>query len=199
MGCDAHVVVVDTGTSSRADALRYARERIEHLESRWSRFRANSEISRLNVHRGVPVVVSSDTYRLVETAARACADTQGRYDPTVIDAMCDMGYDRDFSEVRAHAQFIAPIGTPAPGCAAVRLDPTLNAVSLGEGVGFDPGGIGKGLAADIVVGELRASGIAGVMVNLGGDVAVDGDVVEKVPDLGCHLVLDIARHLVQTV
>ena len=174
MGCDAHAVVVDTDASSCGDALRYASERIEHLESRWSRFRVTSEISRINLHRGVPVVVSSDTYRLVETAARACADTQGLYDPTVIDAMCDIGYDRDFADLRTTSRFVAAIGTPAPGCAGMRLDPTLSAVSLGNNVGFDPGGIGKGLAADIVVGELRAAGVAGAMVNLGGDVAVDG-------------------------
>ena len=40
--------------------------------------------------------------------------------------------------------------------------------------GFDPGGIGKGLAADIVVDELRAEGAAGVCINLGGDVRVEG-------------------------
>ena len=45
---------------------------------------------------------------------------------------------------------------------------------LPRGTGFDPGGIGKGLAADIVVDELRAAGAEGVCVNLGGDVRVEG-------------------------
>ncbi len=174
MGCQAHVVVVSNDASVCFDALQYAQERIEHLEARWSRFRATSEISKLNEHRGRPVVVSTDTYRLVQTATQACSDTDGRFDPTVIDAICAVGYDRDIKLVRANAAFITPIGQPAPGCSAVRLDPILNAVSLGEGVGFDAGGIGKGLAADIVVSELRKSGIEGAMVNVGGDVAVDG-------------------------
>ncbi len=175
MGCGIHLVVAGRDPTTCADALRYAEERIEHLESRWSRFRASSEISKLNTHRGVPVVVSPDTFRLVETAARACDETAGRYDPTIIDAICSIGYDRDFPEVTKSAAFVAHIGKPAPGCAGIRLDPYLNAVSLGTGVGFDPGGIGKGLAADIVVRELLDSGVDGVMVNLGGDVAAAGD------------------------
>jgi thiamine biosynthesis lipoprotein len=56
----------------------------------------------------------------------------------------------------------------------VRLDPYLPAVTLGPDVRLDPGGIGKGLAADIVVGELIERGAHGAMVNLGGDVSVAG-------------------------
>lgn len=174
MGCAAHVVVVDRDPGRCTEALRYAHDRIEQLEARWSRFRATSEISRLNEHRGHPVVVSADTFRLVQIATQACADTNGGYDPSVIDAIAGIGYDRDFAQVRANAAFVTPLGQPAPGCSAVRLDPVLRAVTLGAGVGFDPGGIGKGFAADLAVRELRRSGIAGVMVNLGGDVAVDG-------------------------
>jgi thiamine biosynthesis lipoprotein len=43
------------------------------------------------------------------------------------------------------------------------------------GVTFDPGGIGKGLAADIVASELMARGALGAMVNLGGDLRVIGE------------------------
>ena len=174
MGCTAHVVVTDRDSGCCSEALLYAHNRIEQLEARWSRFRETSEVSRLNEHRGQPVVVSADTFNLVRLATQACADTNGRYDPTVIDAIEGIGYDRDFRQVRANAARIAPLGQPAPGCAAVRLDPGLQAVTLGAGVGFDPGGIGKGLAADLVVRELRRLGVAGAMVNLGGDVAADG-------------------------
>ena len=42
------------------------------------------------------------------------------------------------------------------------------------GVGFDPGGIGKGLAADLVADETMAGGALGVCVNMGGDLRVRG-------------------------
>ena len=43
------------------------------------------------------------------------------------------------------------------------------------GIGFDAGGIGKGLAADLVATELIAEGVGGVCVNIGGDLRVIGE------------------------
>jgi FAD:protein FMN transferase len=55
------------------------------------------------------------------------------------------------------------------------VDAARSTVTLPAGVGFDPGGIGKGLAADLLVGELLARGAVGACANLGGDLRVDGD------------------------
>lgn len=172
MGCRAHVVVVG------GDPLlaRWAVDRIEQLEARWSRFRETSEVSRLNRSGGGPTLVSHDTFTLLERSVQAWELTGGRYDPTVADRVVALGYDRDFREVRrashpTHAT--ALVGTP--GCSSIRLDPYLPAVTLGAGVHIDPGGIGKGLAADLVVAELMERGAAGALVNLGGDLAATGD------------------------
>ena len=48
-------------------------------------------------------------------------------------------------------------------------------MTLPRDVEIDPGGIGKGLAADLVTAELLAAGARGALVNLGGDVRVRGD------------------------
>jgi thiamine biosynthesis lipoprotein len=53
--------------------------------------------------------------------------------------------------------------------------PPMGAVYLPAGVSFDPGGIGKGLAADLVVGSLLGAGAAGALVNLGGDLRAAGE------------------------
>jgi len=54
----------------------------------------------------------------------------------------------------------------------------LNAVRLPEGTCFDAGGIGKGLAADIVTEEMIQAGASGALVNLGGDLRVRGQAPE---------------------
>jgi thiamine biosynthesis lipoprotein len=48
------------------------------------------------------------------------------------------------------------------------------AVRLAPGLRLDLGGVGKGLAADMVAGELVLMGAAGSYVSLGGDIAVAG-------------------------
>jgi thiamine biosynthesis lipoprotein len=171
MGGGARVVVV----GGPPDAVARAEARVAELEARWSRFLPGSELSRLNRTPGRPVVVSDDTFLLVERACGAWRRTAGRFDPTVLDALEGLGYDRTFAEVGAHApDRFAPRGS-VPGCADVVLDAVVRAVTLPPGVRVDPGGIGKGLAADLVVQELRAAGARGALASLGGDLRASGE------------------------
>jgi thiamine biosynthesis lipoprotein len=166
MGSDAHVLVVG---GPRSLALE-AQHRIADLERRWSRFDPQSEVSALTRFAGSPVVVSPETLELVERALAAWRFTRGLFDPTVLGALVRAGYDRSFEHLDQHAAD----GSSALTTGAGAIDIVANTVRLPAHIGFDPGGIGKGLAADIVTDELRAQGATGVCVNLGGDVRVSG-------------------------
>lgn len=170
MGTVAHVVVVG---GDEARLIDRARRRLDDLERRWSRFLPGSEVSRLNRRPGRPVVVSPDTFTLVARSVDAWHATGGRFDPTILPAMLAAGYDRDYASVAAVA---GPLGVPqpAPGCGGIRLDAAVQAVWLPAGVFVDPGGIGKGLAADLVSREIVEAGAAGALVNVGGDLRVRG-------------------------
>ncbi|HNG22646.1 MAG TPA: FAD:protein FMN transferase [Microthrixaceae bacterium] len=176
MGTDAHIVVHGGDRSTLDRAV----ERLVSLEARWSRFRPESELSRLNAEAATAVVVSSDTARLVATAVAAWSLTGGRFDPTTGPALIAAGYDRSFellpvTDATGIGAAVAPIGAhPAPGCAGVVVAADVGVVHLPVGVTVDPGGIGKGLAADLVAGELLESGATGVLVSLGGDLRAAG-------------------------
>lgn len=189
MGTDAQIVVVGGPATLFDDAI----ARVEQLERRWSRFRPDSEVSRLNAMPGEHVVVSRDTMELVLRAIEGWERTAGLFDPTVLSALRTQGYDRDFAEVPAHAITSEVRGreAPAPGCAGIECDPGLATVTLPAGVELDPGGIGKGLAADIVTAELLEAGAAGALVNLGGDLRVRGEPVNG--DIWSVAVEDPAR------
>jgi FAD:protein FMN transferase len=168
MGSDVHVVVVD----GPPDLPRLARDRVEELERRWSRFRPDSEISRLNTLAGSPVHVSPVTLGLVQRALQGARVTGGRFDPTVLGDLLRAGYDRTFEQLADHGT--AGRSPLRRGWAGIVVDDAGSAVTLPAGVGVDPGGIGKGYAADLLVEELRSAGAAGVCVNLGGDLRVEG-------------------------
>lgn len=174
MGSDVHVIVV----GGPAGLPAAAHERIDELEARWSRFRPDSEISRLNRAHGHPVLVSADTIHAVSAAIDAWRATAGRFDPTVLPALVAAGYDRDFAALDPAADLDARATPPfaaAPGCGGIVIDPLVSAITLPPGVAIDLGGIGKGLAADLVVGELMHAGAAGACVNAGGDLRVRGE------------------------
>jgi thiamine biosynthesis lipoprotein len=158
------------------DAAERARRRILELEQRWSRFRPSSELSALNRASGSLVVVSPDTYLLVQRSVDAWTLTGGAFDPTVLPSLRRLGYDRSFDHLPPPqtAAFPPEAPTPAPGCAEIQLFDELPAVVLPEDVQLDPGGIGKGLAADLVVREMLGDGVVGVAVDIGGDVRVAG-------------------------
>lgn len=195
MGSAIHVALV--GGSSRS--LDTARERLEHLEAAWSRFRSDSEISRLN--DGGWTTLSAETIELLRRAIAGWERTHGRFDPTVQRAMVALGYDRPFA-----AGLGAPPAEPrrSPGCAGIEIEG--DRARLPDGVGFDPGGIGKGFAADLVATELSDSGIAGVMVNVGGDLRAMGEspggagwgVRVAEPGAGLDVVVGIAEGAVAT-
>ncbi len=177
MGTDVEILAVGADDATMADLGAHATEALEAREARWSRFRPTSELCRINGAAGAPVVVSPDTFTLIERAVDAWRDTGGRYDPTVLAALEAAGYDRDFDAVAREDD--APVaGHPeVPGCDGVQLDPLVSAVRLPRGVALDLGGIGKGYAADGVSAELLEAGlpgVRGVLVNLGGDLRARG-------------------------
>jgi FAD:protein FMN transferase len=171
MGTEAELLVVD----SSAEALAHAGARLAGLEARWSRFQPDSEISALNRAGGRPVVLSPETFTLVALAVLGWRATGGRFDPTVLDALEAAGYDRSFEQVQNLQAAATPSSSgPTPGLGAIVLDAEAGTVTLPAGTRFDPGGIGKGYAADLLCAELRAGGAAGVCVNIGGDLRVSG-------------------------
>jgi thiamine biosynthesis lipoprotein len=174
MGTDCEVIVYGQGASEFAA---FGAQRVELLEQCWSRFRPTSELMQLNARAGTgPVEVSEDLLTLVDIMLEAWQATGGLFDPTVIDSMNALGYDRDFASVIARdaiAVVTAQV-TRAPGMGDIVIDEEAMTISLPAGVGVDPGAIGKGLAADIIVEELMNAGADGVLVNLGGDIVFAG-------------------------
>jgi thiamine biosynthesis lipoprotein len=170
MGTDVHVVLV----GGPADLAERVAARIAGLEAKWSRFLGTSEVSRANANAGHPTVVSPETVALVRRALDAWRVTGGRFDPTVLGAVRRAGYDASFESLpRERAEVDAP-DARRTGARDVLVDAATNVVVIPDGVGFDPGGIGKGFAADIVSGEAIGAGARGVCINLGGDVRVRG-------------------------
>jgi FAD:protein FMN transferase len=171
MGTDVHLIAVARSAREASAAVDRGRERIEQLEALWSRFRPTSEVSVMNALAGMPVRVSPETIVLVQRALDGVRLTGGRFDPTVLGAVVRAGYDRTYADIVPDA---APDDERELGAPRIEVDPVALRVRLPGRVGFDPGGIGKGLAADIVAYEL-ADHVAGICVNIGGDLRVHGE------------------------
>ena len=169
MASRVQVILVDPAPGAQD----YARRRLEDLECRWSRFRADSDISRLNASPEALIIVSPDTIQLLATMRQAWRLTDRRYDPTMLSAIIAAGYTTSI-DGSGKKSVMAGLSAHGHSIGDVMIDPVTSAAMVPTGVGLDPGGIGKGLAADMVVTELLAGGTGGALVSVGGDLAAAG-------------------------
>jgi thiamine biosynthesis lipoprotein len=145
------------------NALGAAEEEFHRLEALLSRFRDDSELSRLNADGAL--AAGPDLVRVVELAVEASERTRGRFDITVHDALVAAGYDRSFELVPADEE--TPAARPARQRGGVRVRDGV--ILLDPEVRLDLGGIGKGYACERAAEILGTAGPC--LVNAGGDIA----------------------------
>lgn len=183
MGATAEIMIVGgagTGGAGTGGALvGWAVDRLVELERSWSRFDPASELRALDDLDGAgPARASLDLVDAVGRALSLWYVTDGRFDPTVRHALESMGYDKTFRQVAPDGPALVDRPRAAPGCAGIRVDRDRQTITLPDGVALDLGGIGKGLAADVIANGLVERGAAGACVSLGGDVRVAGSAVD---------------------
>lgn len=150
------------------------RRLFEEWEQTLSRFRPESELSRLNLRAGESVAVSALLYMTVTTALWAAEETHGLYDPTLRAQIAALGYDRSFEQVSAEQPATRYAGKPGGAWRDIQVDRVRRRVTLPEGAELDFGGVAKGMAVDAALAQLREMGIGSALVNAGGDLAVLG-------------------------
>lgn len=175
LGTTAAVVVRDPAA---LPAARHAVEaELARIDIACSRFREDSELMRVNGAAGRWTPVGPALLEAITVALRAAAITDGVVDPTIGEALVLAGYDRDFAAgptVRAGTVTVRR----APGWQTVAVDAAHGRVRLPAGVRLDLGASAKALAADRAAAAARAAAAPhspGVLVNLGGDIAVAGE------------------------
>ena len=176
MGTEIELLVDAEDAGGALDA---AASEFHRLEALLSRFRDDSELSQLNRERVLDA--GPDLLRVIGLALAAREQTDGRFDPTVHDAVVAAGYDRTFDEVPADGGAVAPA---APAGGGVRVDGYR--VELDEGVRIDLGGIAKGYAAECAAELLAMAGPC--LVSAGGDIATRGGSWPVGVETGSHTI-----------
>ncbi len=174
-GTTATLLVSDPGIVEAARII--ADDELAAVDRACSRFRPDSELSRLNGASGAVTSVSELFAELVEAALRAARLTDGDVDPTCGQALAEIGYDRDFAVLQAAGEQPRRRARPArrvPGWRSVQLDRRRLLAQLANGAQLDLGATAKAWAADRCAEIIAAKLGSGVLVSLGGDIAVAG-------------------------
>jgi FAD:protein FMN transferase len=152
----------------------------EEWEQVLSRFRYDSELTRLNQIHDRPVQVSEVLWDVFQAARRAEQMTQGLVTATVLHAMIEAGYDRPFDEiVDLNLPFTGSMDTVDSPRMKVTCNEAERTITLSQGVGLDFGGVAKGWAAQQAMERLQVEGP--VLVNAAGDIAISGPRADRSP------------------
>jgi thiamine biosynthesis lipoprotein len=182
VGTDCCVAVTARSADDRraSRALAAARAEVAACEAVLSRFRPDSDLSRLNAAAGRWTAVDRRLVDALALALRARTGTAGRFDPTVLPALVAAGYDASFEQLVERLPR-RPEGWRAS--APIDIDPEASCVRLEPGTAVDLGGIGKGFAAERALDAMQDAwpGVTGGLVDLGGDLALRGAPPERGP------------------
>src|ERR1700674_448160 len=174
LGSSLRVVV--TREADLASAKAAVDEILKAVDLAASRFRDDSELSRLNAMPGRKTAVSPLLAKLLGAALRGARITGGAVDPTIGTALKMAGYETDFAQVPTDGSAITLTVSRVPGWQAIYFDEASRTVLIPSGVEIDLGATAKALASDLAAtAAWKAIGAGGVLVSLGGDIAVAGD------------------------
>ena len=166
--------VIVTSAPELDTAQRLLDAELAAIDLACSRFRDDSEISAVNRADGAETAVSPLFAQALATALRAAEVTDGDVDPTCGYSLIRLGYDRDFKAMAGDVSPLPAPPVPAGGWRRVEFDPDRRAVRIPPGVMLDFGATAKALSADRAARRIAGQIGGGVLVNLGGDIAVAG-------------------------
>jgi thiamine biosynthesis lipoprotein len=170
MACDITVLA----PSDHPGAAQVARGVLDAWDARFSRFRADSELERLNNAGGRPFPVSEQMLTVLDAALGAARATDGLFDPLLGGRMVELGYDRTFDELPSRRSSLPLPAWRAGAWRGIVIDRVRGTVRLPVGYRVDLGGLAKGMAVDAALGALVADGAPYAAVSAGGDLAVAG-------------------------
>jgi thiamine biosynthesis lipoprotein len=198
------IVLKLTNPDALEHARTIVEDHVRGIDHACSRFRADSELELVNAGAGSPVRVGPLLLQAVEVGLRAARLTNGDVNPALGEALMIAGYDRDYQllehpaacddvalECREHE--ILPGGEPleperaegwreeprvlaqrTAGWRTIAVDHEHSTIRVGRGVRLDLGATAKALAADRAAHAAYTATGSGVLLSLGGDIALAG-------------------------
>ena len=129
----------------------------------------------LNARPDQVTIISPLLAQAIAAALRGAELTDGAVDPTVGAAIRLAGYDGDFASVEPRGGPLRLVAQRIPGWQAIRFSAATRSIVIPRGVELDLGATAKALASDLAAAAAHNAAGGGVLVSLGGDIAVAGD------------------------
>lgn len=157
----------DTGLAEQAIATMAAE--VWRIEKKYSRYRPDSSLSKINSAKGAPVPIDSETHSLLLLADVLWHESKGFFDLSsgVFRKLWTFDSNQKIPSDEKIAKVLHKVGWD-------RIQYNHTDITLPKGMQIDFGGIGKEYAADCCAALAPENIGSHVLVNLGGDIVAKG-------------------------
>ncbi|MFB5192555.1 FAD:protein FMN transferase [Alicyclobacillus fastidiosus] len=180
MGTTVHIEIPSAHPSDdcvQSEILKTAMDDMAALESLFTRFKAESELNRLNNSAGRWTNIDSRLYEVLQLARDFFVKTRGLFNPCLGMVMNGLGYDVSFEQItkdRNHPVFEIPYVAPLHCPFELRMRDHQFQALLEPGQKIDLGGLAKGWIVQQVAAKMRSLGVDHFVCNAGGDLICRG-------------------------
>jgi thiamine biosynthesis lipoprotein len=173
---NSDIVLAASGAepSQLREGFKQAREFIQQSEQRFTRFTDTSELAELNRAAGTWFQASADMFQVLQEAQTLARQTEGLFNPAILPALKQAGYDRSMDELRRSAPRVDTLQVlEMQDFRSAQLDSSTQSVYLPNEMQIDLGGIAKGWIAEQAAWQLSEFSDA-CAVSAGGDLFLIG-------------------------
>ena len=159
---------IDSNKDDVQRVAQAAEEEVRRIETKYSRFRPDSILSKINSSDGQKTTIDAETHYLLNYSSVAFELSDGLFDITagVLSKLWDFrnGIIPSPETIRTNLAYV--------GFQHIRFNS--NSIILPAGMSLDFGGIGKEYAVDCAAAICKSAGITHGIIDLGGDLHVIG-------------------------
>ncbi|MEO6728319.1 MAG: FAD:protein FMN transferase [Candidatus Dojkabacteria bacterium] len=159
------------------DSIEKGFDEFDRIVKQYTRFDENSELSNLNRNSGNWTKITPEFFELIEYMLNLANETEGCFDPTIIDFLETYGYDKnyDFSKLDNPKldEMVNNMAKTRASFKDIELDKKKLKVKLVKAQRIDLGGVGKGYAIDCAYDQLIKVN-ENFLIDAGGDIRAKG-------------------------
>lgn len=176
-GLGTEIIILASLEVGEEYLLDQAKQAVQEFEQNFSRFIKGNELDRFNSATDDKFLSSNLFVELVKKSMSIHELTNGIFDPTIIESLESVGYNKSFSELNANDSTIPNVPKIQESFRKrmkfeqVRING--NEILKPRGFRIDLGGIGKGFLADHL-GSTIFKHVQNYWVSLGGDLIMSG-------------------------
>jgi thiamine biosynthesis lipoprotein len=176
MNTKLNIVIISDNNTQTENIIDGIEKNVKDFEIKFSRFLDSSELSKLNKSTENKIYASKEMVKLLSIAKSFYKKTNKIFDPTILNILEEIGYDKSFEFIKDHnlGKNSKKNTDSSVSFDDLKINTKDNTITKPKEMKLDLGGMGKGYIVDNIVKKLYSSNYNNFWISIGGDIFLSG-------------------------